>query len=94
MEIGSNKVLCRFYCLDLVFFPKVELSTVNWLTVDNSDLEFFRLISIGNWFLHSFMTILSFGLSFFPKVELSTVKLTVDNSDLEFFRLISIGNWF
>ena len=80
----------------LSFFQKVELSTVNWLTVDNSDLEFFRLISVGNRFKHSFMTILSFGLSFFsPKVELSTVNwLTVDNSDLEFFRLISIGNRF
>ena len=46
------------------FFTKVELSTVNWLTVDNSDLEltvnwltvdnsdleFFRLISVGNRF--------------------------------------------
>ena len=53
--------------LSFFFFTKVELSTVNWLTVDNSDLEFFRLISVGNRFSHSFMTIVSFGLSFFPK---------------------------
>ena len=76
------------------FFPKVELSTVNWLTVDNSDLEFFRLISIGNrfYFLCRFYRS---DLVFFTKVELSTVNwLTVDNSDLECFGLISVGNRF
>ena len=71
-------------------FPKVELSTVNWLTVDNSDLIFsldFYLNSVLTKFYDNLFVRTEF---FFSKFELSTVNWFY-RSDLVLF-LFEIGS--